>query len=301
GTGKTWRLQEYRDGAIKRNEEWAFVAFHPSYAYEDFVGGLRPVGGSDGHVRVRYEKGPFLKLCEKAHAQPGRQFWLFIDEINRANVAKVFGELITAIEPSKRVPAGSEPEKNGVWLTLPNTDEPLGVPDNVNIVATMNTADRSIAMMDVALRRRFAFEECAPDPAKIQPRFAGRIDLAALLARINERLEFLRDRDHAIGHAYLFGIETLDDLRNTFAERVIPLLHEYFFEDLDKVVLALTGSARGEPFFRQRTLDPALLFPGAQRQVGADKRYGFVAGDRTTWTERDFMALYGAAPDDAAS
>ncbi|HVJ62328.1 MAG TPA: AAA family ATPase, partial [Tahibacter sp.] len=290
--------------ATSRGEDWVFVAFHPSYAYEDFVGGLRPVGGSDdGNVRIRYEKGPFLKLCEKAHAQPNRTFTLFIDEINRANVAKVFGELITAIEPSKRVAAGSAPQADGVgvWLTLPNTDEPFGVPDNLDIVATMNTADRSIAMMDIALRRRFHFRECAAAPDRIEPRYVGNIDLHALLQRINDRLEFLLDRDHAIGHAYFIGIDSLAALQRILAERVIPLLHEYFFEDLDKVNLVLTGGSKDSVFFRSRALHPAQLFPGDRHGVGTESRRSVEVGDPAAWTERDIMQLYGATPPGEAN
>ena len=156
---------------------------------------MRPVAAKDGSgVVVAFQKGPFLALCEKAHASPSQQFTLFIDEINRANVAKVFGELITLLEHSKRVIAGSKVEDVGAWVTLPGITERFGVPDNLNIVATMNTADRSIAMMDIALRRRFRFEEFVPEPKRIVPAMVGAIELPALLQRLNDRIEYL----HAI-------------------------------------------------------------------------------------------------------
>ena len=242
------------------------------------------------------QTGPFLTLCEKAHANPTQQFTLFIDEINRANVAKVFGELITLIEPSKRVIAGSKVNEAGAWVTLPGLAARFGVPDNLNIVATMNTADRSIAMMDIALRRRFRFQECPPEPKRIEPAMVGAIDLPALLQRLNDRLEYLLDRDHAIGHAVFMGITSLPELQRVLAQRVIPLLQEYFFEDMDKVRLVLTGSGKDSVFFKSRSLSPSELFPGSKQAVGTEARPTFSVGDPGTWTEAQIMGLYGAVP-----
>ncbi|PKO40616.1 MAG: hypothetical protein CVU30_15875 [Betaproteobacteria bacterium HGW-Betaproteobacteria-3] len=297
GTGKTFEMQARMKEAFDNGEDFAFVAFHPSYAYEDFIGGLRPVAAQDGAgVAVVFQKGPFLTLCEKAHANPTQQFTLFIDEINRANVAKVFGELITLIEPSKRVIAGSKVKDEGAWVTLPGLPERFGVPDNLNIVATMNTADRSIAMMDIALRRRFRFQECAPDPEQIKPVMVGAIDLRALLQCLNDRLEYLLDRDHAIGHAVFMGITSLAELQLVLAQRVIPLLQEYFFEDMEKVRLVLTGNGKDSVFFKSRLLSPSELFPGAKQDVGTEARSTFAVGDSSTWSEAHIMGLYGAAP-----
>ena len=301
GTGKTFEMQARMKAAFDNGEDYAFVAFHPSYSYEDFVGGLRPVAAKDGAgVAVVFQKGPLLTLCEKAHANPTQQFTLFIDEINRANVAKVFGELITLVEPSKRVIAGSKPNETGAWVTLPGTNERFGVPDNLNLVATMNTADRSIAMMDLALRRRFRFQECPPEPHRIEPKMVGAVDLPKLLQRINDRLEYLLDRDHAIGHALFMGITSLADLQRVLALQVIPLLQEYFFEDLDKVRLVLTGSGKESVFFKSRSLSPAELFPGAKQTVGTEARPTFTVGNSVDWTEAHIMALYGASPVNAA-
>jgi 5-methylcytosine-specific restriction protein B len=297
GTGKTFEMQARMKVAYDKGEDFAFVAFHPSYAYEDFIGGLRPVAAKDGTgVVVVFQKGPFLTLCEKAHANPTQQFTLFIDEINRANVAKVFGELITLIEPSKRVIAGSKVKDEGAWVTLPGLPERFGVPDNLNIVATMNTADRSIAMMDIALRRRFRFQECAPEPQHIQPAMVGSIDLPMLLQRLNDRLEYLLDRDHAIGHAVFMGITSLPDLQQVLAQRVIPLLQEYFFEDMEKVRLVLTGNGKESVFFKSRSLTPSVLFPGAKQAVGTETRATFLVGEPSNWNEAHIMSLYGASP-----
>jgi len=293
GTGKTFELERRRKEIFKAGGESLFVTFHPSYAYEDFLGGLRPTATEDGRgIVVKFVKGPFLQLCEKAHQNPGVPHVLFIDEINRANVAKVFGELITLIEPSKRVVPGSKSNDTGSWVTVPGLGEPLGVPHNVNIVATMNTADRSIAMMDIAMRRRFRWQECEPDPALIHPQTVGSVDLSQLLQTINDRLEYLLDRDHRIGHALFIGINTLPDLVEALSERVIPLLQEYFFDDLERVQLALTGSSDESAFFKSRRLVPATLFASATRAVGTESRNTFAVSDPACWTEDDILGLY---------
>ena len=296
GTGKTHDLQTRMKTAFLEGGEYEFVAFHPSYSYEDFIGGLRPVASANGSgVAIVFQKGPFLTLCEKAHANPTLQYTLFIDEINRANVAKVFGELITLIEPSKRVMAGSRPDANGAWITVPGMTERLGVPDNLNIVATMNTADRSIALMDIALRRRFRFQECPPDPQEIAPSMVGAIDLPKLLQRINDRLEYLLDRDHVIGHALFMGIYTLEHLRVVISQQIIPLLQEYFFEDFEKVRLVLTGSNKESVFFKSRSLSPGELFPGAKQVVGSDVLRTSAVSDASSWTEADIVGLYSSS------
>lgn len=296
GTGKTHKMLDRMREAFDAGEDFTFLSFHPSYSYEEFVGGLRPTAAPDGNgIAVAYEKGPFRKLCEQAHADPSRRFTLFIDEINRANVAKVFGELITLIEPSKRARAGSQPnEGDGAWIRLPGSkDEEFSVPDNLDIVASMNTADRSVATMDVALRRRFRFVECPPQPELISDSLAlGAVDLRKLLTRLNDRLEFMLDRNHAIGHATFMSIDGLPELQRRLAERVIPLLQEYFFDDMEKVRLALTGRDKSSVFFHARPLAPATLFPGGGHLVGSTTRVSLTVGDPLSWTEEDIVSLY---------
>lgn len=117
-----------------------------------------------------------------------------------------------------------------------------------------------------------------------------------LLQRLNDRLEFLLDRDHAIGHAVFMGITSLAELQQVLAQRVIPLLQEYFFEDMEKVRLVLTGHSKDSVFFKSRSLSPSELFPGAKQVVGTEARSTFAVGEPTNWSEANIMGLYGAAP-----
>ncbi len=225
GTGKTFWVREFGRQFGDRQD---FVTFHQSFSYEDFVEGWRPVSNEGDGMRYKVLPGIFRAVCKRAENDPEHEYLLVIDEINRANIAKVFGELITLIEDDKRLG-----EKNALQTTLTYSGEKFGVPRNLYLVGTMNTADRSIALLDIALRRRFTFIEVAPNP-DLLPAVDG-IPLSAVLRRLNERITAVLDRDHQIGHSYFMNVTSLADLRFVWEHRVVPLLQEYFYNDGERL------------------------------------------------------------------
>ncbi len=227
----------------KSIKNYEFITFHQSFSYEDFIEGIKPkLDDSDKDVSFEIKDGVFKKLCLKAEADSANYYAIFIDEINRGNVSAIFGELITLIENDKRIGGANE-----IKVRLPYSKSEFGVPSNLFIIGTMNTADRSVEALDTALRRRFSFTEIMPDSTLLNKiEFTG-FTLAEVLETINERIEVLLDRDHTIGHSYFLKLESGDvkGLKSVFANNIIPLLQEYFYHDYEKIALIL-----GEGFIK---------------------------------------------------
>lgn len=186
---------------------------------------------------------------------------LIIDEINRGNISRIFGELITLIEPSKR--AGAQ---EALEVTLPYSKKPFKVPSNVYLIGTMNTADRSLAGLDIALRRRFTFKEMPPKPELFTNLNIEGVNIKELLKMMNERITVLLDRDHCLGHAYfmpLFDTPTLAKLGDIFKQNIIPLLQEYFFEDWERIrwILNDQSKASSDAFIVEDKTNLSTLFP----------------------------------------
>ncbi len=250
GTGKTYWAKEIAErlvaeqngvsqmGVGKTATYIKWVTFHQSYAYEDFVEGLRPKLDANTSNSLSFEirQGIFHQLCEHAEQDTQHRYVLVIDEINRGNIAKVFGELMTLIEADKR---------SNLSVLLPYSGQPFRVPSNLFLIGTMNTADRSIALLDVALRRRFAFLELMPDAALLDEIVISTseedLNLGTCLRKINQRITETRGADYQIGHSYFLPLRQknltreekvalLDDIWNF---QIVPLLKEYFYGQTD--------------------------------------------------------------------
>lgn len=302
-----------RAGGPASQKRYEMVTFHPNYAYEDFVEGLRPVRvereGEDAVIEIRPVDGALKRLCARARKDPDRRYALVIDEINRGNVAKVFGELITLIEADKRIEVNAQGHATaGVQLRLPYTGDEFGVPKNVDFYGTMNTSDRSIALVDIALRRRFIFRELMPDASVIagatQDGFIEAdddgepINLRKLLRVLNARLTVLRGREATLGHAYFTSVKDMAGLRSAFRDRVIPLLQEHFFDDWGRIQQVLAVPKGAEPFLVSTRPEVSALFLGRSHDLeGLDELEVWrVSGELPA---SSFRALYEGVPDSA--
>lgn len=286
----------------------SFCTFHQSYGYEEFIEGLRPNDAGDftledgllKHIAIDamfegliYElKADLIEEheCEECNIPyedkkkhvlkyindsnkfdffDCNQYVLVIDEINRGNISKIFGEAFTLLEEDKRL--GCE---NEVVLKLPYSKENFSLPPNLHFIGTMNSSDKSIAPIDIALRRRFRFKEIMPDENLLKE--VDGINLCELLKKINERIEYLYDRDHMIGHAYFIGCKTLDDIAQVVVYKIIPLLQEYFYEEWNKIGLILggVGNSKNDEFIIYKDeINPEKLFRNASD-------YGFNLRDK---------------------
>jgi hypothetical protein len=313
-TEKGFTFGEERKEKTVFKKLYKFTTFHQSYSYEDFIEGIKPRLSEDKNedeteqvAEIEYEIKPgiFYNACDKAAQLAGysdlqealqdkkegradkfskaQPYYLIIDEINRGNVANIFGELITLIEKDKRLG-----EQQETIVNLPYSKDDFGVPANLILIGTMNTADRSIEALDSALRRRFTFIEKSPEPSLLnQPRYKlEEINLDAMLKAINNRIELLLDKDHLVGHSYFMGIKTIEDLIATFQNKVIPLLEEYFYGKPQMIGLVL-----GPAFLKEK--EPVQLFSEFDTDFSdfqEKKRYEIVIPD--SWD--GYKAIYGS-------
>lgn len=255
GTGKTYNARAYSVGIVEKDERYfekefleegdilekynyyekkgniKFISFHQSYSYEDFIEGIRPkLNSNETKLDYKIHRGIFKELCDKAQANKDQNYVLIIDEINRGNISNIFGELISLIEAPKRLGAKEE-----LKVLLPYSGTKFGVPNNLYIIGTMNSSDKSIAVFDNAFRRRFNYIEFLPEYKLLRNKVVEGIELERLLLSINERIEFLIGKEHLLGQSYFMGVTNLKDLSKTFKFSIIPLLEEYFYEDYEKI------------------------------------------------------------------
>ena len=285
------------------NDQIRFTTFHQSLSYEDFIEGIKPKFDTSINImKYPVEDGIFKQICTAAReqAESARQagrgpenFVLIIDEINRGNVAQIFGELITLIEEDKR-----EGEVNAIPVTLPYSSvaDPKApkftVPANLYILGTMNTADRSVEALDSALRRRFTFIEMRPNVSKVPVTITGSsVSPQAILEKMNSRIEVLKDSEHQIGHSYFMGVDSVEKLMDVFQHKIIPLLQEYFFGDTERIKMVI-----GEDFFTPLKDIKKNVFPGYKGdvdfpeeilQIWDDSKWKACSSDKT---HADFIA-----------
>ena len=227
------RAKFLEDAKFKEMEEWFILETEYQFSSKSAASSI--VLGRQSNGESEWKEIFEISNYKDKHTV-NKNYVLIIDEVNRGNISKMFGELITLIDDSKR--AGN-PE--GMALTLPYSRDKFSVPNNLYIIGTMNTADRSIALMDTALRRRFEFVEMMPKYDRLSDNVDG-VNLQKLLEVINQRIEYLYDRDHIIGHAYFISVKKLTELNHAFANKIIPLLQEYFYDDWEKIRLVLADN-----------------------------------------------------------
>ncbi|GAA0308332.1 McrB family protein [Psychrobacter aestuarii] len=220
--------QQTCDSAPQQKCRYSMVSFHQAYGYEEFVEGIRPVTAAQGGaLSYQVQDGAFLQLCQRAANDPSSRYAMLIDEINRANVSRVFGELLSLIEPDKRLG-----QAQAMQVQLAYSGRHFGVPDNVDIYATMNTQDQSLAPLDTALRRRFRFVTCPPRPellpsidvAAADTNSTLQIDLGRLLAGLNQRIVHSLGAEAQLGHAFFWHVTSLFELQQALVQQVIPQL-----------------------------------------------------------------------------
>lgn len=305
-TNNTIRFDKSKGASVHSLSVKTLRAIHNGE--KEIKGGLQPYYGAVIEYLNKF------KTQNDASKKERKNFVLIIDEINRGNISKIFGELITLIEPSKRLG-----QSEAIEVTLPYSGDKFSVPDNLYITGTMNTADRSLALMDTALRRRFDFVEMMPNYKVLHNEEGSsfkvesdgfEIDLARLLKTMNERISALYDREHQLGHAFLMPVvkaiavgedeKALHELKSCFQNKIIPLLAEYFFEDWQKIRLVVGDNQKPKTyqFIKQSDVDYEVLF-GDTEDVGdiVDdiQDYKLIEADSELWTDPlTYIGIYNA-------
>lgn len=272
-------------------KRYNFVTFHQSYAYEDFIEGIRPEYiAATKSIDYSPKPGIFKFLCDEASKHPEKDYAIFIDEINRGNISEIFGELISLIEVDKR--AG---ESGALSAVLPYSKTTFTVPPNVNVYGTMNTADRSIDQIDIALRRRFKFSPILPNAEIIKNEMELQgldshnidgVDLIQIFNTLNSRIELLLDSQHLLGHALFLGATTADAIAGVIRNSVIPLLEEYFYDDIQKIQLVFndlddTGDLRVNAIYQHEDIVADNFFSYTGDYMIDDKKHYHVAAKIT--------------------
>ncbi len=231
---------QQNQATANRFERFSMISFHQAYGYEEFVEGIRPTLNSESAssqaMSYTIRDGAFLTLCQRAARDPNRRYAMLIDEINRANVSRVFGELLSLIEPDKRLGM-----PNAMTVALAYSGRQFGIPSNVDIFATMNTQDVSLAPLDLAFRRRFRFVECPPTPELLpiihinndNNETLATIDLAKILTGLNQRIIESLGMEARLGHAFFMTIHNIKELQSALIEQIIPQLAQLANQQLD--------------------------------------------------------------------
>lgn len=277
--------------SVKITKRYNFVTFHQSYSYENFIEGIRPeYVAATQSIDYSPKDGVFKSLCDEARKHKEKNYAIFIDEINRGNISEIFGELISLVEVDKR-----EGETGALSVVLPYSKALFSVPSNINVYGTMNTADRSIDQIDIALRRRFKFKPMLPSASVIERELdlcgidannIGGVDLIRLFNALNARIEILLDSQHLLGHALFIGCKTIEDIANVIKNSVVPLLEEYFFDDVQKIQLIFNdldanGDLKATAIYKHEDLVADGYFPYAGDYMIDDKKHFYVSDNIT--------------------
>ena len=293
----------------------SFVSFHQAYGYEEFVEGIRPAVGGQGQMSYQIQPGAFLRLCQRAMQDPEHRYAMLIDEINRANVARVFGELMSLIEPSKR--AG---QSDAMQVTLAYSNKVFSVPSNVDIYATMNVQDHSLLALDTAFRRRFHFIDCPPKPELLpvlsiivgggngdgdedgdgNAKAVETIEVGRILAGLNLRLCQVLGQDSQLGHAYFMGVTDLVQLQQVLVQQIIPQLAQATGSQVETLRYLFNDSqASPEQQFIQASPSQSLSDRHAAHSnptvnpAGLSSPMGAMGMRAGFWLNPDFISMNG--------